>query len=371
MAASPVFPPSFPLTSSRKRAGDPLESPAQRPRESSFETKLKAFIEAIQAFERAALIVTQPRTRGESGSRPVCATYTTFRIPGRVTDPFKGHSSYLLSNGANLDGQILQDWMSNPPAVDDLLKIEVDGIFPARVILEALYGADFSLVVDRRSQSTPEDKQSIKKREALCHVDFPKWLKKPRWECPPLTNVYLEPDHITIIAIDQGKPHSVPASAGDADGLYVGALPREQRKIYNESTASYLEEKRKKPLTKNQHFLPFEAYAGMPECNAMIQAGCLLTGCRPIKFPSFKTIQMPQPFNGNRYKYFLGYGLPDQSKHDLNEVLACIRAKHGDLIAIVFENAAADLGLGPRCACDPSGYETYTLLRFFEWTQSQ
>jgi len=334
------------------------------------EAEMRLYIEKVKAFLKPALIIAQPRKHGEPGTRPVASTHETIAIPGQFTHPIQNNSSYLLSDPSKgLDGAIMQDWATNPEATNDLLQIQHGKRFIFRELLELVYGEDYTLVVDRMSQFTPAMRQSPKKLKDLCHVDWPAWQKKDPEECPPVTNVYLKPDHVTIIAIDQGRPHSVPASAGDAFGVYVGAVTRQQRELYNQVTASYLSKKAKKPLDKNQHFLGFNVYKGIPGDNRMIQAGCLLTGSRPIFFPSAKPIQMPQPFNGSRYKLFNGYQLPDQSRHDLKSVLLRIRSRHGDRVGSIFEHAARDLCLGPCCAKDPSSFETYTLARFLDLTE--
>jgi hypothetical protein len=345
----------------------PTGPPRKKRKQETASQDFDRFISDIREFKRPTCIFAKPRTPGKAGIRPVAACHRVYSFRGTFKSPESGASDYLLcglEQGKSLDGSIMQDWSSNPKAVDDLLNIRENQRYPVRDILTLVYGTDYNLVIDRMSQFHEKMKQSEKKLQDLCHVDWPRWKKIDAQECPPLTNVELKADHVTIIVIDQGEPHSVPACAGDAFGVYVGALSKDAREKYDRMSHGYLKKKQKNALAKPQHFEGFNEFIGRSDSAQLIMATCLLTGARPMLFPSMKPIQMPQPFNGSRYKLFNGYTLPDQDKFDLEVTLSKIQVQHGD-IARIFREAALMLSLGPRCACDPSLFSLYTLRKFF------
>lgn len=318
-----------------------------------------ALLAAIKHFKRAATIVAL-----KGLVRNVAAKHVFFRVAiNHAIMPDLGASDYLLERKwrlsedmrkgktfPGLDNAMVNDWARNPACVDQLL-----GNPDILAIFKAIYGDDFRLVVERFCRQAGS-KEKMADFGKTCHVDYPAFEKGDPSKVPPLTPIPLRPGEVVIIVIDQGKWHGIPKS-GDAFGCFVGAMSPEQHEAYGRKTLAHL----KKPLpARPQCWTKLRELSTLPEITAAI----LLTGVRPVLFPSKKPIAMPGSYNASRYKYFEGYFPPKVMQGLAAEaVLGRIRSKHGDAMAKPFEAAIRILAID-TCAKDPSLLSVDTLRRF-------
>ena len=256
-----------------------------------------------------------------------------------------------------LDNAMVQNWEDNPAMVSALTQ-NAD----AQALLQAVYGKDYRLVLERFGEQKKSTTQSAKDLQGTLHVDHPEW-KKLEWQAlpepdrPELVGIHLEKNTFTIIILDQAQAHMIPTT-GDSKTVYVGAVTPEQHAKY---TSAVTAELNRTFTGRNQHLLLLKSLNDHDP--SVMTAFMLLTGTRPVLHPSLKRVVMPAGNNGSRYKYFDGYFMPPQNIHNIATVLANIKVKHGASVHRPFAEAVLLTEI-TMCRLDPSALTTDTLMRY-------